>query len=188
MPLDEAGLDEYTDRFTRNLFRQEVLPAYDVPSDGGDFGRYLRGENGPSLEVVGPWRKWVRSQHALGKTVTRVRLLTQKPSEYVSFECEWVYVSNVAAGEQIRILDLTERTQPDGLIIDEFWAVDDSGVVLMRYDACGRFTHGEVIEGATTQQYLRSRDIAWTAGEDFTSWWSRHPEYHRGNWQERARA
>ncbi len=47
---------------TGSLFRLETLPAYDVPTDRGDFPRYLAGEPDPDMERKGRWLDFLREQ------------------------------------------------------------------------------------------------------------------------------
>ncbi|MGH3693176.1 MAG: DUF6879 family protein [Pseudonocardiaceae bacterium] len=188
MLLDEAGLDDYTDRFAFEAFRQEVRDQYDVPSDGGDFTRYLAGEAHPDPAVVGPWREWLGNQGRQGRAIRRVRVLYGPPSRYVRYECEWAYTHSVDAGEDIRVLDLVEKGPPAGLIGEEFWLLDRSRAVVMCYDHAGRFRHGQITEGSNAGAWVACRDAAWAASEPFTQWWERHPEYHRAAWLNKASA
>lgn len=186
--LDEAGLDDYTDRFDSEAFRQEVRDQYDVPSDGGDFARYLAGEAHPDPAIVGPWRGWVHDQCRRGRAVRRVRVLYRPASRYVSYECEWAYTRSIDAGEDIRILDLVEQDPPAGLIGEEFWLLDRSRAVVLCYDHPGRFRHGQTAEGADASRWVACRDAVWAAAEPFTQWWVRHPQYHRAAWLNTASA
>lgn len=178
MRLDEAALDEYTDQFVHDAFRYETLTFYDVASDGADFARFRAGESAPSSDVVGPWGAWVAQQLGRGATVRRVRVLYGPPDDYLRFELGWVYAANAAAGEQIRILDLTERARPDGVLDDEFWLLDGARAVLMHYDDQGRFQHGDTVEGLDANPIVLAGDVAWATAEPFTAWWARHPHYH----------
>lgn len=186
--LDEAGLDDYTEHFEFEAFRQEVRDQYEVPSDGGDFARYLAGEAHPDPAVVEPWRGWLRDQRQSGRTVRRVRVLYGPPSRYVCYECEWAYTHSVNAGEDIRMLDLVEQDPPTGMIGEEFWLLDRSRTVVMCYDDAGRFRHGRIAEGSDAVPWVVCRDAVWAAAEPFTQWWERHPEYHRAAWLKRASA
>lgn len=184
--LDEAGLDAYTDRFVHDAFRHEVLTRYDVTSDGGGFARYLAGEPEPDPEGGRPWARWVRRQIDRGATVRRLRVLTAPPGAYLRFEMEWAYTANVAAGEQIRVLDLTAQPRPAALVDAEFWMLDGERAVLMHYDEAGRFVLGDSIEGQAAEPIRHARDTGWAAAEPFEQWWARHPRYHRD--PSRARA
>lgn len=179
MRLDEAGMDAYTDRFDHDALRVETRSSYDVASDGGEVARYLAGEPAPDPSVVGPWHGWIRAQVARGTTVRRLRVLHAPPGDYLRYECEWGYVGNTAAGEDIRILDLTERPRPDGFLEDELWMLDQERVALMRYDDAGRFSHADTAEGDAATPWRESCAAAWRAAEPFTAWWAAHPQYRR---------
>lgn len=178
MRLDEQGLDEYTDRFDHDAFRHESLDTYTVASDGDAFRAWLAGRPADP-EVTGPWGAWVRDQRARDATVRRLRTLTGPPSDYVRFEAEVFYTANTAAGEEIRILDLTERRAPRGLLTAEYWMLDGRRVALMRYHPDGRFSHADTVTGWRARRLRTARDAAWRAAEPFASWWARHPEHHR---------
>ena len=54
--LDERGLDEFfAEHFHRTAFRFEVRDHYAVASDGGDFARYLAGEDLPDAARKNAW-------------------------------------------------------------------------------------------------------------------------------------
>ena len=182
MRLDEAGLVDYVARFEVDALRHETLQRYAVPSDGGDFDRYFAGEPDPDPEIGRVWRDKVARRAAEGRVTRRVRILRDRPSEYVCFEAEWQYTRNEAAGERIRILDLTETARPPGLIDDELWVLDGRRVVVMHYDESGAFDHGEALYGTAAAPYVASAEAAWSAGEPFAAWWMRHPQYHRAHW------
>lgn len=178
MRLDEQGLDEYTDDFTHDAFRQETRTFYAVASDRDGFERFLAGAPGPTEEVVGPWGVWVQSQRARGATVRRLRILYAPPEDYLRFELGWAYTANLAAGEDIRILDLTERPRPVGIVDDEYWMLDRQRAVRMHYADNGEWLHGETVEGEAVNPVVRSLETAWHAAEPFAQWWVRHPDYH----------
>ena len=180
MQLDEAALDEYTDDFQHDAFRYETLTTYAVASDGDDFARYLNGEPAPSPDVISPWGNWVRAQRGRGATVRRVRVLHEKPSDYLRFELEWIYPANEAAGEDIRVLDLTDQRRPDGVLDIEFWLLDGDRAALMTYDERGRFVYADTVDGDDIGPVRRAASLAWQAASPLRVWWARHPEYHRG--------
>ena len=181
--LDVTGLGEYIDsHFTRHAFRLETLAVYDVPSDGEDVERYLRGEPGPDPARKGPWLERLRRERREGKRRQRVHVVRSPLSDYLRYECEWGYLPNVAAGEEVWILDLAERPAPAGLVDHDFWLLDDEHVVRMHYDDQGRFIGAEVLDAEQLPRYQRARDLAVAAAEPFLDYWRRHPEYHRANW------
>jgi hypothetical protein len=181
--LDAAQLGAFIrSHFKDRAFRLELLDAYDVGSDGGDVARYLRGENEPDPARKEPWLTRLRAERAEGKLRQRVHVLSGPLSGYLRYECEWGYLPNVAAGEDVRILDLTERALPAALDVDhDFWLLDDQRAIRMHYDKVGRFLRAEVLPATKVAHYRAARDAALEAAEPFTSYWRRHPEYHRAN-------
>jgi hypothetical protein len=105
LTLEQMG--EYIfSRFEKDLFRLETQPRYDVDSDDQDYYRYLRGEAEPNAAEKAPWLEELRADTAAGKQWRRVHAVHHPLSDYLRYECEWGYLYNVAAGEQVRILDL----------------------------------------------------------------------------------
>jgi hypothetical protein len=176
--LEQMG-DYIFSRFTTDLFRLETLPHYDVASDDQDFHRYLRGEAEPNAAEKEPWLEELRTDTAANKHWRRVHALKHPLSDYLRYECEWGYVYNVSAGEQVRILDLDalhlgafERQASD------FFVIDHKYVVRSVYDDHCRFSHADVVE--EPGPYIALADVIWTTAEPFSSWWNRYPQYHRG--------
>lgn len=177
--LDERELGAYLRHATGSLFRLETLPAYDVPTDRGDFPRYLAGEPDPDMERKGRWLDFLREQRAQGIHRHRVRVLRTPLSDYDRYACEWGYAYNVPAGEDTRVLDLSEQPLPAALVDHDFWLIDHEHPVRMHYDDAGRFLGATVADPAELVRYQAARDEAWHAAEPFDAWWSQHPEYHR---------
>lgn len=87
--MDAAALGAYVrQHFGRSAFRLETLQQYEVASDGSDFGRYLAGEPGPSVERKRPWLERLRAERAKGLVRSRVRLVTHPVTDYTRYECE----------------------------------------------------------------------------------------------------
>lgn len=177
--LDERELGAYLRQATRSLFRLELLPLYDVPTDRGDFPRYLAGEPAPDMERKGHWLEFLREQRAQGIDRHRVRVLRTPLSDYDRYACEWGYAYNVPAGDDTRILDVARRPLSPAVVDHDFWLVDHERPVWMHYDDEGHFLGATVIDPAESGRYQAARDAAWDAAEPFEAWWAAHPEYHR---------
>ncbi|WP_427890256.1 DUF6879 family protein [Kribbella sp. GL6] len=181
--LPEDEVDAIFEGYRRSAFRLETLDHYDVGSDGGDVARYIAGEPDPDPDRKGPWLDELRSERAAGKLRHRVHVLRTPLTGYLRYECEWGYVPNAAAGEQIHILDLTETELPTGIeILEDFWLMDDQTVLRMHYDAQGVYLGASLADDVVP--YRRTRDAALAAGTDFDAWWNQHPEYWRANHRE----
>ena len=135
----------------------------------------MRGAQGPDLVRKQPWLDRLAADHRAGIVNHRVHLLRSPLTDYLRYECEWGYAPNVAAGEDVRILDLSEREAAEGLVDHDFWLVDDRHVIRMHYDQHGRFLGGEPVD-TLLARYQRARDAAVAAAEPFGAWWARHPE------------
>lgn len=179
--MDAAQLNAWMDRhFTRSAFRLETLQTYEVASDGSDYRRYLDGEPTWTPERKQPWLDHLAAERARGLRRSRVRVVTHPVTDYTRYECEWGYVPNVAAGEDVRILDdLDDVDLRHVTRLGDFWLVDNA-VVTMRYADDGRFigAERESHPGAIGTARDLSR-LAWEASEPFHEWWARHPELHR---------
>jgi len=181
--LDERELDEFFARhFHRTAFRLEVRDSYAVASDGGDLARYLAGEDAPDATRKNAWLDELRADTAAGKRWQWVHVVRGPLSDYLKYEFEWGYAVNIHAGAEVRVLDLAERPRPAGLLDEDFWLLDDDGVLIMRYDVRGRFLGAEPADFAELARYRRARDVAWQASTPFADYWAAHPGYHRQAW------
>jgi hypothetical protein len=181
-----ANFTEHPHPAGRSMFRLETLDAYEVASDGNDYGRYLRGEPEPDQERKGAWLRNLEAENSRGLRRSRVHVLeTPLRDPYLRYEVEWGYLPNVAAGEDVRILDLSEANltaeERDLLLaVGDYWMLNDGEqVVLMRYDNGGQFVGAELVEDPAP--FVQATETAWQHAEPVESWWARHPEEHRSN-------
>lgn len=176
--LDEAALGALLDTAEHDLFRLETLDRYEVRTDGSDYDRYLRGEPGPDMDRKRPWMDRLAADAARGLRNYRVHVLRSPLSPYLRYECEWGYAYNATVGEEIRILDLSERPEPTGLMHEDFWLMDDTTVVRMVYRA-GKFIGAEVLPPVDLGRYRAARDAAWQGAVPFKEYWETHRQYWR---------
>jgi hypothetical protein len=94
--------------FRHSAFRLECLPSYAVTEDdeAQAFYQWLNGEQPQEKECE--WPKLVASAVA-GKSMQRVRLVSEPPSQYLRFQMAWGYPANVAAGEVFACLTMSHR-------------------------------------------------------------------------------
>jgi Family of unknown function (DUF6879) len=141
--------------FTRSAFRLETLPEYRVEVEAHYLQLFLLGHPPPESRKERAWLKTVARACGAGKTMQRVRVVRRPLTHYIAFELEWGYPENVAAGEDIRILEL-ERGEQLPEIGHDFWLFDDRIVVRLEYDDEGRFVRPVAMDDAAT--YCRCRD------------------------------
>lgn len=166
---------------TRDLFRLEVRDAYNVDSDGEDYRRYLRGEGAPNAEAKQPWLDALAADTSAGRIWRKVHLVRGPLTDYQRYEFEWGFAYNVSAGEQVRILEVDDQQAAQLVELGDFFVLDGEHVLRNLYDADDQFTGGQVIYGGEAAALRAVTGWIWNAAEPFTSWWDRHPQYHRGS-------
>ncbi|MGQ0773015.1 MAG: DUF6879 family protein [Pseudonocardiales bacterium] len=171
-------IDEHYYRPGDQLFRMEVLPEYEVTSDGEDFQRWREGAAEPTWSRKQPWLDTLRRERENGQVSRRVRILSWQVSDYERYACDFGYRYN-SEYEDIRVLRRGEHEIPAGLVEGDFWVIGNAIVVTMCYGEQGRFEGAEVADPAELDSHVRTRDRAWAVAEPFAAWWARHPELHR---------
>ncbi|WP_149183122.1 DUF6879 family protein [Streptomyces sp. TRM49041] len=140
MLLDgEAWADKFK-TFQIEAWRLETLPQYLVPQEAEEFAAFKAGARFPG-PYEDAWTAMVRTRN-----VGRVHIVTRPLTDYLRFEFERYYQHQAPAGEDIRILDITDRPNPLPDVRD-FWMFDRSTVVLMKYEADGTQIERELYEG-----------------------------------------
>lgn len=170
MNSDLTALGHLMDRAQHSLFRLETLDHYDVGSDGNDFQRYLRGEDGPDMVRKGVWHKTLEGYRDRGVSVSRVHVVTQPLTDYLRYEFDWGYAYNLGH-EDIRILDVTQQPAPPELDgIGDFWLVDGREAAIMHYDTAGRYLGFDTAPPAESRRYPAAADLAWRLAVPFTDY------------------
>ena len=182
MALDLSGLAAYlAEHHHDDLIRVETLDRYTSTSDGTEFARFRAGEREPDRVSKAAWLDRLRADAASGRPWRRLRVVAPPLTDYVRYSCEWGYTDNGAAGEQIRVLDLA--TAPPGcdvlLRLGDFYLLDNTDAVAMRYDPAGQFLSAEPVAEPLTDIYRSAASAGWELAEPFEHWWNRHPEHHR---------
>jgi hypothetical protein len=129
--------------FRHSAFRLETLPAYAIEEEAESLRAWRAGEPRPAWQEDREWCRLVADAKAARKFMQRVRVVRRPLSEYIRLEFDWGYPDNIAAGEDIRILELTGGDQlpyvPDSDRGYDFWCFDAVTVVRLEYDGAGRF-------------------------------------------------
>jgi hypothetical protein len=73
----------------------------------------------------------------------------------------------VQAGEDVRVFDLTDQSNP-GLPMQDFWLFDDTAVVRMDYASDGTQLGRELLEGVDPRPYVEWKQLALKHAERFT--------------------
>jgi hypothetical protein len=115
------------------------------------------------------WLTRVRHFRRTGRWVGRVHVLTRPLTDYLRYEFA-VYGFTIRAGEDVRILDVTNEPDP-GLPKQDFWLFDESAVVLMEYDADGTQLGRELLEHIDPAPHVEWKRLALDRAEPFASYW-----------------
>jgi hypothetical protein len=142
--------------FRRSAFRLETLPVYSVPQEEEWFAEWRRSGKLPELTPDNDsWLKLVTEARRAGKQLQRVHLVTPPLSDYLRFELA-TQIPSVDCGEDCRIVEAA-HVQPTVSQLYDYWLMDDTIVIRLRYDEDGRFLGTEQIEDVVL--YRRHRDM-----------------------------
>lgn len=153
--------DQYADvfpgLFTESAFRLELLDHYVNPAETDAFELYRRGQP-DDLTWRQPWVDLVADAVAAGKTMTRVRVVTEPWTDYTAFELTRVYQPAVEAGEEVRVAVRSDPAQ----VGHDFWLTEAPGVVArMEYTPDGEWTGARLSGRTSTVDHYRAwRDAA----------------------------
>jgi hypothetical protein len=120
----------FRDGFQHAAWRWETRRAYGVAAETEALQAFLRGEN--VSEPGRPWLVLMRQLAQQRKTVGRVRLIDEPPTDYQRFLLADVSDS-VDAGEDIRYLQRAEAQRLD-LAEYDFWIFDSRTVGIFQFD------------------------------------------------------
>ncbi|MFM9447226.1 DUF6879 family protein [Streptomyces acidiscabies] len=156
--LDGEKWQAYFRDFERSAFRLEVHQTYTMPAEAETVRAFQAGEPRPE-DFNAPWYETVREHAAAGRTMTRAKVVYRPLTSYSRYLFEWCIPGNVEAGEDYRIIDLTDRPNP-GLPAQDFWLFDEKTVVHLNYRTDGTQISRELIQEPDIGRYLAWRDLA----------------------------
>jgi hypothetical protein len=164
-PLTGAEFGEAIHQFEHTAFRLELQGSYAEPEEDDLYAAFLRG-NAPAPTTVPELAEWYQrvSEHTRqGKRIGRVRVQQDPPTDYQQFE-RWLDPWNIRAGETMRYLT-RQRAHEIGLLPavgnTDWWLLDSSKLVVMRFDGEGHRIQNELItDPEAVIQACKWRDLA----------------------------
>jgi hypothetical protein len=160
-PLTTAEFLAEVRDFTRSAFRFEAQPGYVMDYERPVFEGWLAGVPVPPPEVDwwAPWLDRVARWTAEGKTIGRVRVLAEPPTDYQRWLL-WAAPWHTEAGEQLRYMPAGTARQI-GLQLDDWWLLDDERVIVLRFTSQGETTDRTLVtDPQTVAGYCALRDVA----------------------------
>jgi hypothetical protein len=157
----------FFDAYQREAFRLETRQSYGVASERTEYEQFLStGEL--DIPETDQWLTRLRRFRQTGRWVGRVHVLSRPLTDYLRYEFA-VYGFTVQAGEDVRILDVTDMPDP-GLPDQDFWLFDESAVVLMEYDDAGNQLGRELLEHVDPAPYVKWKRLALDRAVPFVSY------------------
>ncbi|GGP75875.1 DUF6879 family protein [Streptomyces abikoensis] len=146
MLLDGEGWREFFDAFERDAWRFEAQPTYTMPKEQENVARFLRGEAKPANHNV-RWHERVKEYVDSGRTIGRVRVVRQPLTDYQRYQFAWGIPGNIKAGENIRILDVSQGDYGLPLTGRDWWMFDETRIAHLNFRPDGTQINREVYEG-----------------------------------------
>jgi hypothetical protein len=167
--VNPEDLDELFRTYCHSAWRFECRDDYAVPGEDADFDDFLAGRPvAPRTIENNTYLANIARQRQEGKYFGRVRTVGHPITRYTEFEMA-SYPENIAAGEEVQILDRS-WLEPgnDDWTRQDFWLFDDAIAVLMNYDDQGHFLGVERAEDV--QPYIAIRRRATQLSVPFASY------------------
>jgi hypothetical protein len=165
--IDSEAWERCWDDFKRSAWRMETQLTYTIPSEQSTFRKFLAGEPVPEGHNSA-WQDGIRSWAAQGKFLSRVRMVRQPLTDYQRYLFAWGVPGSVAAGEDVRILDVTN--EDFGIPKQDFWIFDDSIVVHLNFNPDGTLINIELIDQPDMAKYRAWQETALKNSVPFSEW------------------
>jgi hypothetical protein len=163
-----------------DILRIQTLPAYEVESDGGDFAAYVQGRPGPSSPDREPFFQQLEDERRQGMVWRDLTVVNGELTDYQRYGFDWVCPDAVAAGQDIRVLDVAQVPVAGTLLrLGDFWVIEGEQVVLVRYDQDYRHLGEVAVEAQSVHGYIAAAEMAWQLATPFTAWWAGQTGYRR---------
>lgn len=160
--ISSAKRNQLFESFERDAFHLELRDDYSVPNEDGPFESWLRGDP-VDYAYLEPWLQLIQQATREGRTVRRVRVVTEPHTPYILWEHATTTL-NEEAGEDIRWLP--RHLLPEGMTFpfngNDWWLFDDRLLAVGHFDSEGRVLGSEIIENPdAVGECVRLRDMLW---------------------------
>lgn len=147
--------------YKSSAFRLETLQVYAVSYEDKPFQDFMSGKERYADAESVEWGNLIRSGIAAGKTMSRVHVIEEPLTDYLRFEILWPYHNNFEAGDDIRLIVMSQGEWPSNLPKEDFWLFDESLVADMKYDEQYGFVEAVITDNpAIVAQRIQWRDEA----------------------------
>jgi len=155
--------NELLSTFERDAFHLELKDEYRATYEDDPVARWLNGEP-DDFQWMNPWLTRVRDASQAGKTVRRIRVITEPATDYIRWEHS-ITDLNQKAGEDIRWLP--RHLLPGGIEFpaagNDWWLFDDRLVTVGYFHDDLRVKNSELVtDPAIVADCIRVRDQLWS--------------------------
>jgi len=127
------NIDDPFKTFNETAFRLEALPQYIVDNEKEAFAQFkLSGE--VTTDSDSEWAQLVKANIESGKSMKRLRLLSDELTPYEQFEL--LSYPGIGVGEKIRV---NARSLYENKYLYDFWFFDNEYITQMNYGADGAY-------------------------------------------------
>ncbi|WP_447037045.1 DUF6879 family protein [Streptomyces sp. DSM 118878] len=161
--ISSAERNRLFESFAHDAFHLELRDDYSVPAEAGPYKRWLRTGSADD-SFMSPWTQLMKRVTGSGRTVRRVRVVTEPHSSYIQYEYATTG-TNLEAGESIRWLPRHKLPSEVTLPVDgnDWWLFDDRLLAVGHFDEHGRVMGSELIDAPdTVAECVRVRDLLWS--------------------------
>lgn len=161
-PISEDEFLALVRGFSESAFRLETRESYALGYEETEFRRFLAGTPSAPTDIDwwGPWFGRVAQFAREGKTIGRVRVVDQPPTDYQRWML-WADRWHAEAGEVIRYIPRSVAVDIGLVRGYDWWLLDDRRVIIMRFTEAGEIDRKELIEDPLIiARFLAWRDLA----------------------------
>lgn len=162
--ISEAQRDNYFSTYRREALHLEMRDIYATDIERSRFQTWQRGETPDPEREAEWWRPWfalMKANRDAGKTLRRLRIVSEPVTKYIQFE--WLDAFNlVKSGEDVRWLP---RRRASTLLLpgNDFWLFDTETVTFTHFDGDGRvLDHERTTDPDLAQTCKTAFEAAWT--------------------------
>lgn len=161
--ISEAARDQFLTTFRHEAVHLEMRDVYATNIERDRFRTWLRGEPlNPETEAEWwqPWFELMKHNSEAGKTLRRLRIVSEPLTDYIRFE--WLDAAQlVRAGEDVRWLP---RRDASKLLLpgNDFWMFDRETIAFTNFSGDGHvLDHQMTSEPAVVKACATAFEEAW---------------------------
>ena len=163
--------------FHYSVFRLETLQVYAGSGEDEGIAAFHRGDPQPPPDPAeDEWAALLRANRDAGRTQQRVHVVTEPVTDYLAYELTWEYGPHTTAGEDIRIITVTDRW-PDDVPRSDFTLFDSRLLFRLDYAPDGTWLGAQpVTDDASVVAACFARDAALHQAMPWAGYMTRHPD------------